>query len=65
MLCKDCIFYDSDSDGKSGFCRRNPPQVFLVGAQSLAGTYQPAAVAVWPNVHGLKDWCGQGELKPS
>ncbi len=54
-MCKSCAFWESDTEIDGGFCRRQPPAVFMVDDEP-ASTFP---------VTGERDWCGEFRRKTS
>ena len=60
--CATCDAYDKQND-KQGVCKRNPPQVFVVGMRPhpVTNAPQPVTQAIWPAM-GTGDWCAAHNL---
>jgi len=57
--CGTCKFYIANpQDLRQGFCRKAPPQVFMVPQAGPAGQMQINFVWQWPPTRE-EQWCGE------
>jgi hypothetical protein len=54
--CGKCAYFLDQ--GQTGLCRRNPPQTFIIGGQTMMGQSQAITQSFFPPVTP-EGWCGE------